>query len=161
MIHNGIFFKETKYQGYFVSKCGQILSTKLNRITIIKQTARSSKSGYLAICLCFDGKVRTENVHRVVAETWINRKSQGLSQVNHKDGDKKNNHADNLEWTTPKENTLHAHRNGLADISNRRPIIDLNCGVFYTSIQDFIKHNTTSYRQAYKLMKQSNRFAWA
>lgn len=57
-------------------------------------------------------KGKTMFVHVLVAETFIGPRPMG-HEVNHKDGNKSNNHADNLEWVTPSENVQHAIKTGL------------------------------------------------
>ena len=52
------------------------------------------------------------NIHRLVATTFIPN-PENKRYVNHKDGNKLNNYIDNLEWSTPSENNLHAYTTGL------------------------------------------------
>lgn len=54
------------------------------------------------------------SLHRMVAEVWCD-KPEGASQVNHIDGNKGNNSAENLEWVTPSENVQKALEMGLYD----------------------------------------------
>lgn len=54
-------------------------------------------------------------VHRLVAYHFVDGYQDGLV-VNHKDGNKLNNEADNLEWVTRSENDLHAFKLGLRKV---------------------------------------------
>ena len=59
---------------------------------------------------------RPAYVHRLVAECFVPKPPEPPGErleVNHKDGNKLNNHASNLEWTTHLENVRHAYRTGL------------------------------------------------
>ena len=53
-------------------------------------------------------------MHRVVAMAFVIM-IYGKLVVNHKDNNKLNNRAENLEWTTQKENVNHAIANGFSD----------------------------------------------
>lgn len=88
----------------------------MNTITGRELATRVGKTGYQQVTIRPDGrkgKARLVKVHRVVAEAWHGPAPTERHVVNHKDGDKLNNHASNLEWVTPAENTRHAYRLGL------------------------------------------------
>lgn len=65
--------------------------------------------GYMSIT--FDSKTR-RFVHQVVAQAFLGA-AEYRQTVNHKDGNKINNHVENLEWATYKENNNHARKTGL------------------------------------------------
>lgn len=69
------------------------------------------RNGYLTVDLSKGCKIKTTLIHRLVAETFIPNPN-GLRFVNHKDSNRKNNRADNLEWVTSSENRLHGMKNG-------------------------------------------------
>ena len=58
-----------------------------------------TKCGYYLVSLSRDGGTRHYSVHRLVAEAFIPN-PDNLPEVNHKDENKFNNCADNLEWCT-------------------------------------------------------------
>lgn len=70
------------------------------------------RCGYKFVCLRKEGIVKNENIHRLVASAFIEN-PDCCRDVNHKDGNKENNKADNLEWITHSDNMKHAARTGL------------------------------------------------
>ena len=94
------------------SKVNPSGKTKLYKEAPVKQYLNCS--GYKIVYLqVAKGKKIIRPVHRLVAQAFIPN-SENKPQVNHIDGDKLNNHVDNLEWVTPQENMSHAVETGLA-----------------------------------------------
>lgn len=89
------------FENYQVSIWGNIRNK--NRIL----TPYVTQKGYLKIGLSKNGKNYKKRVHRLVAEAFIPN-PHNLPQVNHKDGNPKNNSITNLEWCTNQENKSHA-----------------------------------------------------
>lgn len=73
---------------------------------------RVTKNGYKMAHFTANRKQWLKYVHRLVALAFIPN-PENKPFVNHIDGDKTNNNVSNLEWVTPKENSLHAYRTGL------------------------------------------------
>lgn len=59
-------------------------------------------------------------IHRLVAENFCEGRRDGL-EVNHRDGNKLNNEASNLEWVTRRQNTAHAVESGLIKVGENHP----------------------------------------
>jgi hypothetical protein len=79
-------------------------------------------SGYLALVYHIsptDRRTRTLYAQRAVALTFIPN-PHNFPEVNHKDGNKQNNHVDNLEWCDRKRNVAHAFANGLVAFGEAR-----------------------------------------
>lgn len=116
------------------------LSRKCSPDMILDQV--KGDHGYLAVWLSAKKKPDiTAQVHRLVAAAFcLNDDPEHKIQVNHIDGNPSNNRADNLEWVTPSENTLHALRTGLlVPKPNRRlryPVRHVESGKIYNSISD-------------------------
>lgn len=74
----------------------------------------SDPDGYLHICATVNGKHMSPSVHRLVALAFLPN-PENKPTVNHKDGNKRNNTVENLEWATVEEQNHHAIRTGLRD----------------------------------------------
>jgi len=96
-------------KGYEVSNFGVVLSKRRRKETILKPFMAGycgKKKGYLRVRLHDGVSSRDYSVHRLVAEAFV-KNPENKPFVNHIDGNKLNNCADNLEWCTASENTLH------------------------------------------------------
>jgi hypothetical protein len=112
---------------YQVSNLGDVRSKdrinyafhhKSNKYTYFKKRGKilipyKNLSSYLSVKLSVENVKKTLTIHRLVAMTFIGLPNDEKNQVNHIDGNKYNNHIDNLEWCTSKENMHHARETKL------------------------------------------------
>lgn len=93
------------YDNYKISNLGRVLFRNIKGDWLLKKQFKT-KCGYMYIHLSKDGKIKNKGVHCLVAEAFVPGKFPG-AEVNHKDLDKLNNCADNLEWVTHAQNQRH------------------------------------------------------
>ena len=84
------------YPKYQINEVGEVYSLYSNKI--LKPNLRN---GYYSVMLSNNGERHRVDVHRLVAICFVpNDDPENKTFVNHKDEDKLNNNADNLEWCT-------------------------------------------------------------
>lgn len=103
-------WKNTEYDGYMVSNLGRIAHN--DKILSSKQNSHQYES--IMVKRNPDKRVY---VHRLVAKAFIPN-PENKRDVNHKNGNKKDNRVENLEWTTHRENSIHG-RDVLGLFKNR------------------------------------------
>lgn len=110
------------FKNYFITNRGECLFYMENGVPVIVKPFLN-KSGYKVVVMENDlGQKKRKTIHRLVAETFVDGYFEG-AVVNHKDGNKLNNFANNLEWTTVKLNTQHAFETGLATNNHKKKAI--------------------------------------
>lgn len=118
------------YPGYQVSNLGRVRTN--NKISYTKKHGKRhwqdrilkqkcTKCNMYRVELWNDKGHKTLSVHRLVAIAFLGKPSDEKMTVNHKDGNRKNNHVDNLEWLSLADNIRHGFKNGL--YRNSKPII--------------------------------------
>lgn len=96
------------YDGkYSVSNLGNVRSNCYGKVRLLKPMLSAGRyNGYLMVTLYKDSVGKKVKVHRLVAEAFIPNPNR-LPVINHKDEDRTNNRADNLEWCTIAYNTTY------------------------------------------------------
>jgi hypothetical protein len=79
-----------------------------------------------------NGKIKYLTIHRLVAINFINN-PDNKKTVNHIDGNKLNNHKDNLEWNTVSEQNYHAYR---CNLNSRKGELNNNSKLTVENIKE-------------------------
>ena len=95
---------------YYITMNGDVYS--LNKGGFRRLKCITKNGGYKAINAVQLGVLRVFYVHRMIASAFVPNPHK-FPHVNHIDGNKSNNKSSNLEWVTPRRNSLHALRIGL------------------------------------------------
>jgi hypothetical protein len=95
--------KHPYYDNYVVDKNGSVFNRHGKKLKPI-----SHHTGYQVYTMRKDGKQKQVRAHRFVWEAIVGDIPEHL-QINHKDGDKHNNHIANLELATGSENVIHRY----------------------------------------------------
>lgn len=94
---------------YEISDSGLLRHSVTGKI----KKSHNRKDGYLYYQIYINGKKKNITAHRLVADAYIDGKTNLRNEVNHINGDKTDNHVKNLEWVSRKENMEHGFKTGL------------------------------------------------
>lgn len=116
---DGVEVRGFGIEKYWASKDGRIWSDYWDKWM---KPGLASNSGYAQINLTTTDGPKRFSVHRLVALAWLGEPDVGREQVNHKNGDKRDNRIENLEWASQSENVKHAIASGLLRAPKPTPL---------------------------------------
>ena len=119
-----------EYPSYFASIDGKIYGSKLYNDNRLYELTPYTKNGYKRVRLRVNDTVIDKSVAYLVARTFVKGYKNGL-EVNHKNKDRKDNRAENLEWMTRKENVRYSIAKPLEVVTRS------GLKLYYNSCQDF------------------------
>lgn len=138
-----IWKKVFGFPDYHVSNLGRVKSLKHNLHKILKQAHH--RRGYLAVGLRVGDQSKGLKTHRLVGIAFVENHF-GYSEINHKNSNKKDNRAENIEWCNRSQNMIHmiketgsGHRQG---ITNPKSVLLLHkdYGTFHTVREAAVIH---------------------
>lgn len=129
------------YEGlYQVSNLGRVRSlNKYDRRGRFKEgkikLISDNGNGYCVVNLKVDGEQKSRSVHRLVAQAFIPNPNN-LPEINHIDGNKKNNTISNLEWCDRSDNLRHAIKHKLHTKFGQRKVICVELNKEFNSVAE-------------------------
>jgi predicted XRE-type DNA-binding protein len=99
-----IFVAVRDFPSYLIGSRGEVISRNYRQTGKAKKLQRSvNRYGYETVELWKNGERKRVTVHQLVAQHFVPN-PQGKPQVDHLNGNKTDNRAENLEWVTAQEN---------------------------------------------------------
>lgn len=144
------------YGDYLIRGDGVVFTMKGGEAKELKPWI--SKHGYALVDLSVNKKITHKSVHRLVALAFIPN-PDNKPEVNHKDGDKLNNSATNLEWSTKSENIAHS----FGVLGNKHPrakrVRCVETGVVYKSASEAARKHSTNVSNISAVIKGRRKLA--
>ena len=124
------------YEGlYLASNFGRILSVPRPKAKSGILVPAVAGNGYCHVTLCKNGALEVANVHRIIADTFLDNPN-GYQYVNHIDEDKTNNFLANLEFCDAKYNINYGTGTERRSLSRRMRAIHGDAVSYYDESSD-------------------------